>query len=256
MRVVDWPLGPGRPQPTEFRRLEVYAPEAKIYRIDENGMSEVPRSTWTFAAGVGDRGGNAWVAIDEAGQVVAATSTTAEGDFDAVAVREGSLDFVIRRAEEAGDGQPFSCGQSGLGEKGLFAAPGRESFAAEAIPSIACGRRRASRSTWTKSSCSTARTTPRLATNYVASLISQMAVAYERDVNVTLLQGTTFLRTAPDPYTWTNITAADGPKLIEFSNYWGTICGATCSSVPRTLAMLLSVQGSGASGIAWRRWPL
>ena len=251
VRVADWPLGLGRPQATEFRRLEVYAPEAKIYRVDENGMSEVPRSTWTFAAGVGDRGGNAWIAIDEAGRVMAATATTADGDFDAVAVSEGSVDFVIRRAEEAGDGKPFSCGQSGLGEKGLFAAPARESFGMEAIPSIALRQTARIAVDADEHFMDNRLDSTTTAANYIASLISQMSVAYERDVNVSLLQGTTFLRTAGDPYTWTPIGNANLAQLTEFSNYWGTVCGAPCSSVPRTLAMLLSVQGSGASGIAW-----
>jgi hypothetical protein len=76
-----------------------------------------------------------------------------------------------------------------------------------------------------------------------------MNVMYERDVNVMLQQGTTFLRTTADPYVQNN-TPADGADLNEFGTYWQSHYG----NVPRSFAMLLSGKSpmpNQASGIAW-----
>jgi hypothetical protein len=89
------------------------------------------------------------------------------------------------------------------------------------------------------------------ATNYVAALIAAMNVIYERDLNIRLLQGTTFLRvsTTADPYTQTG-SGASSAQLSEFSNYWS----ANHAGITRGLAMLLSGKSSNSfssSGIAW-----
>jgi hypothetical protein len=87
------------------------------------------------------------------------------------------------------------------------------------------------------------------ASNWIADLFTTLNVMYERDLNVTLLQGTTTLRTATDPYVQ-NDTPADDADLNEFGSYWQQHYG----SVPRSFAMLLSGKsssGNSASGIAW-----
>ncbi|MFI4969416.1 MAG: M12 family metallo-peptidase [Lysobacterales bacterium] len=87
------------------------------------------------------------------------------------------------------------------------------------------------------------------ATNWIADLIGAMNVMYQRDLNVVLQQGTTYLRTAPDPYT-ANDTPADQADLSEFGTYWEGHYG----NVPRSFAALLSGKsssGNSASGIAW-----
>jgi hypothetical protein len=87
------------------------------------------------------------------------------------------------------------------------------------------------------------------AANWIADLFVVMNVMYERDLNVTLLQGTTMLRTATDPYTQTG-SPADGADLDEFGTYWQQHYG----NIDRSFAMLLSgttTSGNQASGIAW-----
>jgi hypothetical protein len=87
------------------------------------------------------------------------------------------------------------------------------------------------------------------ASSWIADLFATMNVMYENDLNVTLQQATTILRTAPDQYTQNN-TPADGADLDEFGTYWQT----HYPSVPRAFAMLLSGKsssGNSASGIAW-----
>ena len=90
-------------------------------------------------------------------------------------------------------------------------------------------------------------------TNYIATLVASVNMIYERDLNLRLVVGTTFLRvsTTTDPFTRRAGTGnADGPKLSEFSNYWSTNEGG----VTRALAALLSgkqASPNSASGIAW-----
>jgi hypothetical protein len=87
------------------------------------------------------------------------------------------------------------------------------------------------------------------AASWIADLFTTMNVMYERDLNVTLQQGSTMLRTAGDPYVQ-NDTPADGADLDEFGSYWQAHYG----SFPRSFAMLLSGKsssGNSASGIAW-----
>ena len=60
------------------------------------------------------------------------------------------------------------------------------------------------------------------ATDYIADLFAGMNVIYERDLNVRLLQGDTFLRIAMDPWEEDSTGNADGAKLYEFRGYWSS----------------------------------
>ncbi len=92
------------------------------------------------------------------------------------------------------------------------------------------------------------------ASNWIATLIVQMNVAYARDVGLTLLLGDSILRTGSPPYDNDPYDVEGSPAssahLNEFGNFWAN----TMSSVDRVLAMLLSGKSSSnnsASGIAW-----
>jgi hypothetical protein len=95
------------------------------------------------------------------------------------------------------------------------------------------------------------------ATNYIASLIAQMNVMYQRDLLIQLVQGTTFLRVGDsadgdhfndDPWSQPATGGANGNQLNEVSSYWGT----TNNGITRAFVAMLSGKGtSGASGIAW-----
>jgi hypothetical protein len=69
-------------------------------------------------------------------------------------------------------------------------------------------------------------------------------------VLLTLLQGTTFLRTGSDPYSQNSGGSASGAELNEFGSYWKN----HYQGVNRALAAMLSGKSpssSSASGIAW-----
>ena len=88
------------------------------------------------------------------------------------------------------------------------------------------------------------------ALDYIADLVAAMNVMYERDLDVTLLQGDTFLRVGSDPYTQNSGGAASSAELNEFSSYWSS----HYNSIDRALAAMLSGKSTSpnsASGIAW-----
>ena len=84
----------------------------------------------------------------------------------------------------------------------------------------------------------------------IADLVAAMNVMYERDLDVTLLQGDTFLRVGSDPYVQNSGGAASPSELNEFSSYWAS----HYNSIDRALAAMLSGKSpspNSASGIAW-----
>lgn len=86
-------------------------------------------------------------------------------------------------------------------------------------------------------------------TNYIATLVANINVMYERDLNLRLVVGTTFLRTGTDPWTVTG-SGASGSQLNEFTSYWNT--NYPKATYPRSFAVLFSGKStSGLSGIAW-----
>ena len=88
------------------------------------------------------------------------------------------------------------------------------------------------------------------AVNWIASLVANTNVIYERDVSIHLFQGYTILRvsTTADPYTVNDGGNADGNALNEFSSYWGAHYG----SIKRTVAAMLSGKQPGGGSVRHR----
>ena len=90
------------------------------------------------------------------------------------------------------------------------------------------------------------------AANYVAGLVAQLNLIYERDLLVRFLQGYTILRvsTTADPYLVESAGNASSGKLSEVSTYWS----ANFDGIRRTAVVMLSGKQpttNSASGIAW-----
>jgi hypothetical protein len=258
--VEDWPLRGVSGGAVRFERIEVYAPDAVLYRVELDGLIEVPRSPWTFARGIGESGGSAWLAVDETGRVRGGASSSPDGEIEITEVREGSGLFVVRRVRDAPGADRFECETAeflfpdGVGDRGRPRWP-HDRDAALATPSAL---QRATIAVDTDEEFMNSRfddTT--VATNFIASLMSQMNVFYRRDANVLLLQGTTFLRTSsPDPYVRNDPGPASLAELQEFTFYWQGGCAGTCTTARpgagvSALAMMLSGKGSTLTGRAW-----
>ena len=269
LAVADWPVAPGGRQEIELTRFEVYAPDARIVKIEGREAVELPRSRRAFFHGrsVDDPETRLMVMVDPDTGRLEAVVYGREGTRELKPAEGG--DYLVAAAEafQTQAQQPaWSCGQEldPLAQGGAFlfnAAPktgfktgSNAGFDAAAAVSL----RTASIAVDTDNELMQLKfgNNVTAATNYIASLFALMNVMYERDVQVRLLQGFTILRpsTTLDPYVQSSPTAANGNSLNEFTSYWSAGCGGACSGVSRALAMMLSGKQSSdfsASGIAW-----
>jgi hypothetical protein len=259
IRVVDWPLEPGRRGDMLLRRRDVYAPGAVIRVMDGGASREAPRSTLAFLFGevAGDEATRVLVSVDPQAMRLHAFTRTPEGWTELRRIEEERPDdyllapspgFLDPSMQQSG----FACGQPELPEPPedpsfplSSAAPGTEAPTALRQVTLAVDTDNELMSL--KFSDDTAS-----AANYIASLIALMSVIYERDLEVRFLQGTTTLRvsTTADPYAQSGTGNADSAKLTEFKNYWV----ANYGGVSRAAAMMLSgkqLSPNSASGIGY-----
>jgi hypothetical protein len=269
VRIAGWPVAPGERADVLLTRHEVYAPDTKIWKVDGKGRkTEVPRSRLAFYWGGADADPDTrvFVAVDpDTAQLDGfALSSHATHEIHPLGSAKlgvavpGVLQYLVAPPEffleQLGERPEWSCGQSGtsmdflLGQQeGLNAATeGLSSISEAAITSLHTALLAVDTDTELLSIKFGNNTVT--ATNYIASLIAQMNVIYQRDLLIQLVQGTTFLRVGSDPWNQASTGAASPAQLSEVTNYWAT----TNSAIPRAfVAMLSGKGGSGASGIAW-----
>jgi hypothetical protein len=257
VQIDEWPVAPGERAPVVLTRFDAYAPDAKIWKVGRGGaLTEVPRSKLAFFRGsaAGDPESRVFVAVDPATSTFSGFSSTAAGFQEIRPLREiepqaPASEHFVGAAEPliAGTGETaWSCDQSGApleflenkAEASTTLPIYEEAITSLHSATIAVDTDNELINTKFGGSVTTA-------TNYIASLFASMTVIYERDLLIRLVQGTTFLRTAADPYTSTGSTF---DKLQEFGNYWN----ANNSGINRAAAAMLSGRGgAGAAGIAW-----
>ena len=251
--INAFPDGSGAQTSLRFERIDVYAPGARVVVVDASGEHELPRSPRVELIGKNAAGDvRVALAFDPGVRNVSGVGTAPSGTFAVTGDRTASgltlrsvpvestyppgvVPQVLGTDDALPSGRPMPsdlaislAGQQPTGGlvNAVVAVDTDNEFMSE----------RFSNSTSAASS-------------WIADLFATLNVMYERDLNVTLLQGTTMLRTATDPYVQ-NDTPADGADLDEFGNYWQQHYG----SVQRSFATLLSGKSSNgnfASGIAW-----
>lgn len=264
--VADWPVAPGLRQEVELARFDVYAPDARIVRIEGNREVELPRSRLVFFQGrsLDDTGTRLVVSIDPETRVFQGMAITSEGTQELrLWSKSAAGGYLVAPpevpAQEKSDAPAWSCGQQQDpvtgGSLEALLAPAKLGLEMEkAITSL----HRATIAVDTDNELMNLKfgNNTTAATNYIANLIARMNIMYERDFLVRLVQGHTVLRTGAsgDPYNQSGAGAADSAKLNELSNYWASGCNGTCSGISRALVMMLSGKQSSnnsASGIAW-----
>ncbi len=256
--MVGFPAGPGVVSDMTFRRLDVYAPGARIIVVDAAGEHEIPRSQRIHLLGY-SRDGTARVGLS----------------FDPDLKREpygagsGPAGAFVLRAESTADGWQFHAisSESALPPGVTLDYPANEDSlpdpdaAPQPLEHLLDGQtpagvlRNAVVAIDTDTTFMSARFggNTAQATAWIADLFAQMNVMYERDLDVHLQQGTTFLRTASDPYANAD-TSATSAQLNEFGTYWQNNYSSGGGAVSRSFAALLSgnsSSGNSSSGIAW-----
>jgi len=252
LTIDRFPDGFGGESKLRVERVEIYAPNARIVVVDESGEHEIPRSprkefigtsengevrvSLAFDPGVENLGG---VGTSSSGTVAISATRNAKGlTLHAVPVEMTLPAGVVPRIIPTDDALPS--GHAMPDALTLAMTPAPEGTLRGATVAVDTDNELMSERFSNNTSA---------ASSWIADLFATMNVMYERDVNVMLLQGTTFLRTTTDPYAQSN-TPADGADLNEFGSYWQ----GHYSNVPRSFAMLLSGKsnnGNSASGIAW-----
>jgi hypothetical protein len=261
LAVADWPVSPGVRQEVELTRIEIYAPGARIVKIEKGRAVELPRSRLVFFQGrsVDDPEARLVVAVDPDSRTLEGTAYTRQGRLDLKPAAAGG--YLVSTAEGLGKSaqEPaWSCEQ----EQNLAVRESANLFppvaAEKALPALELGKavslQTATIAVDTDNELMSLKfaNNSTAATNYIANLFANMNVMYERDLAVRLLQGYTVLRpsTTADPWGQTST----GNQLTEFSNYWSAGCNGACTNVSRAAAMLLSGKSSSnfsAAGIAW-----
>jgi hypothetical protein len=258
--VADWPVAPGIRQEVELTRVEIYAPGAKIVKIENGRAVELPRSRHAFFHGrsVDDLETRLVIAVDPDTRTLEGTAYTRAGRRDLKPAKSG--EYLVSTAEAAleksGQEPSWNCDQeqsvavrepldlSGTpAAKALGTVTGKAVTLQTATIAVDTDNELMSLKFANNSTA---------ATNYIANLFANMNVMYERDLQVRLLQGYTVLRpsTTADPW----VQTSTGSQLTEFTNYWSAGCNGTCASVSRAAAMLLSGKSTSnfsAAGVAW-----
>lgn len=240
-----------------LERFEVYAADARIYAATADGLRELPRSDWRHfrAVDAGPGAPRLALSVSPDGREAQGLLLTAMGaSYTVVGQDQGEgLQFSVYSARQDADGKEaiFVCEHSAHLRQEPAEAESVPGDVAAAIPEGA-----------TRSAVVAVDTDNELlqlkfgdntasATTYLAQLFAGLNVVYERDLDLTLLQGTTILRTSatPDPYP-SPIGADTAVQLTEFGTFWQN----NQSAVSRAFAMLLSGKSDSnfsSAGIAW-----
>ncbi len=263
------PTGFDSVRQVQFKRIDVYAPDAKVLVMEAEGPREIPRSDWRFF--IAD---NSVVNAPRMSLALSANGASAQGtllsdDGNVYAISSvqdaDGLRLTTRLADRTAAGEPtsWSCGDSLTDE--LSDHPARRPAGSTSAPSAPEG---SPASRFAVVAFDTDNEFMNLkfsnnatnASNYIAAVIANFNVIYERDLDVTLTLGTVVLRpsTTADPYSATpdpGDGSARDAQLQEFTNFWN----ANQGSVQRAFAMMLSGKqptANSSSGIAWVPFPL
>ncbi len=291
VRIAGWPVAPGTRRDVVIVRHEIYAPGARVLRVDAGGTHEVPRSRLVFVWGAmaDDPSSGIYVAVDPVTATVESLTRTADGGQHQlrplVPGKPGLHLLATPEAFLAGQGShpkpSWSCGEdqlaggspatqgsadaNGSPTAPLLSLPAPPEPAAP-LPAVAelsgpitatsAGFNLATVAIDTDHEFMSQKFSDdtTAATNYIASLFAQINVMYERDLQVQLLVGTAILRTASvaDPYTQ-QPSASGAASSAELTEF-SNYWAANEGAVTRTVTSMLSGKSPSAysaSGIAW-----
>jgi hypothetical protein len=252
-RIEGWPVAPGARATVVVTRHDVYAPDARIFKVEGDRYVAVPRSSLVFFWGdvEGEPLARVLLWVDPGSGAVSGQSQTLEGRFVLQAPAAGGQEQLVAREEALDAAEPFRCGNDLLPQSSLPEPRAATGDPQPAITSLHTAKIAVDTDNELMSVKFSDNTTT--ATNYLAQLFAALNVIYERDFLVRLVQGDTYLRvsTTADPYTANSNGNASSSELSEVAAYWSA--NAPYNTVQRALVMMLSGKQptGGASGIAY-----
>ena len=268
LRVMELPLAPGQRFSVELRRQDPWAPGARLWRIDGEGRSELPKSDLRHFLGRSDADPSWRVGLwlDPASGRLEGVTSGPTGSFGLLQTAEGHR---LIRSEAAAPEARQSCANAadpGLG--GALPETWIEAARAAAVERPEPPRPLGVGAPATYQAVIALDTDNEFhhqkfgndtnaATAWIESLFTAMNVFYERDIDLHLVIGETFFRLDTDPsptYDDDPFNVTGSPATISHLNEFGTYWANNQGGVDRVLAALLSGKSSSpfsASGIAW-----
>jgi hypothetical protein len=245
-------------QEIHLRRVEVYAPDARILLPLADGRHrELPRSDRHYF--VADRERTAsrlYLSVSATGHDFEGALFDADGTYSfSGTIKNGRLQWTTGSKQSAAEAQDFRCGSDH--EHAAAGGGGADLVLPELAPLAKGATHIAVIAVDTDNEMFTQKFTDNpagltAATNYLAALFTAMNVFYGPDLNVSLMQGTTFLRaphaSGADPYS----QSSTSNQLDEVGALWRTT--PALSAINRAFVMFLSGKSgspNSASGIAW-----
>jgi hypothetical protein len=243
-----------------LKRIEVYAPGAKVYVAEADGLREIPRNDWShYIAERTQSGARFGLSLARDGRQAIGTLMADDGRTYSVRGIPDKSGLLLEAYDSAARAKairvPFTCGGS------LEGAPNWRALSTEIEATRPAGKlasRMAVVAVDTDNELFAAKFAESTvtATTYFATLFVSLNLVYERDLDLTLQQGTTILRPSaqPDPYP-SAIGSDVGDQLDEFGEFWV----ANQSGTMRAFAMQVSGKQLddqpgffGSEGIAWQ----
>jgi hypothetical protein len=247
LRLFSWPVTPDVKRTLKVTRYDVYAPEAKVLKVERGGAVEVPRSPLRFFTGVaeGDSGTRALVIVDPRTSTVTAFTETASGSYELLPAAAGDAQVVVPRSSRSilETQADMNC----VATCGPPAPP--DPFASIWAPLTSLHTATIAVETDNELMLNTFNDNTTAATDYLAQMFAGVNVIYERDHFVRLLQGTTLLRvsTTPDPYNdvESSLSMQLGEVYVQWQNNYSHVQRAQVIA----LSGLSIAPGSGLSGV-------
>lgn len=261
LRLEAFPVEPGVRMAVSLNCVEVYAEGARVFVVEKGKMSEAPRSARIYFRGqaINDPEFRVAISVNPDSGTFRGISRTPDGAWSIAAPIEGQGYRIGKSEALRPDGAPplqVSCGTEALPADFLPgeippALPQSILKAAAADPLYSATIAFDTDEEWLYYRFSNDTTA---ATTWIGDYINAANVMYERDLLLTLMIGTTYLRTGTSPFDDDPYSIQESPAgsamLSEFGNYWA----ANYDGVDRVFAQLLSGKSSSSSsssGIAW-----
>ena len=252
IRIADWPVAPGRRLPVTLSRHTVVDASSRRVLVTSSDQVALPPSSRVHLWGeIGDNEGRVMLSLDATGARLRGLVIAPGAVYEII---PDGPDYLVLGAEDRAEAagiapQPWTCALDD--SPGLLLPPASPVGSGEDLPELASGHTATiAFDTDTELMQLKFNNNEAAALDYIADLVAAMNVMYERDLDVTLMQGHTILRVGSDPYNQNSGGAASSAELNEFSSYWSS----HYNTVDRALAAMLSGKSpsaNSASGIAW-----
>jgi len=233
-------------QPLEFRRMDLFAPGAKVMLVNADGVVEQQRDARQFFI-AGNRSTGVGLAVDPASGEISGFAIKGSSKMQLQGGPDGHI--KVQAIDEAPDGESVCSTQlddqpaqslaflHDATPESLSEAPAGSGITFQTVIAVDTDNE------WMAHRGNNVNT----AMTWITDAFLAMNVFYERDVSLHLLIGDVILRTTPDPY---SIASGASAQMDEFAAYWRY----NMAGVDRDFATLMSGRGVGSnsySGIAW-----